>query len=765
MTSLRARILGVLALLLCVVGGAGFFASSALMDRSLAAYEQRSAEEQVLRVDLALHEEVASLQRAVVDYGIWDDSALHMQHFSRNFLWQTFTVEALHNLDVDYTAFLTLDGMLHSSVDARRGLVEPLLEVDPVVVEARRELMKIPAARRELGGDLKLWIADQPVLLVFSPVRIRQPGAPTVGWLVMGREWQSARLSRLMQLTGSRFNLLGPNSIVAPADGVPRYPRALGDVRGANALRLLVDLPQALNEQKSASKLLLLANALVLILLGALAVVLLLDRLILKRLGLFAQLAREQRSTDPVLAQPWPVQGQDELDELALSLNTMVAALGAARSGLEHDVRTDALTELGNRRLLYEQLDRLLAQRQRQPELTLAVLLIDLDDFKLINDSLGHEAGDFLLTAIARSLELLTRGSDVVVRLGGDEFALLYVAQSDELGVRHFAERVQESIAQTRQYQGSNLTVSCSIGVSFAHNLSDKDSLMRNADLAMYDAKRGGKGRCSFYDDSMLGNVQERMLLEQRLRECLRCDQLEVWFQPIVDARTGATPMLEALARWPLDGDFCPPAKFIPIAEESGLIIALGMAIARKVVAALPALLQLNPLQVVNINLSAKQLMSTTLVEEMCALVDGEGLPRSCVHFELTESAVAKDSELARQQLQSLALAGFHLHLDDFGTGYSSLHRLQSLPFSTLKLDRSFVIQLGHGDARIAKVIIALGAELGMAVIAEGIETELESERLLALGCHLMQGYWHGRPMPLQQVLAWLESREQSLIL
>nr|WP_165830820.1 EAL domain-containing protein [uncultured Albidiferax sp.] len=766
MNSLRARILGLLALLLFVVGAVSFMVSAALMDRSLAAYEERAAHDQFLRVDLGLREEVASLQRTVLDYGIWDDTAAHLQSFLAQYLWQTFTVEALHNLDVDYIAFLTPEGRLHSSVDVRRGLVEPLRASDPVLVETIPALMAIPVEQRESGGDFKLWLDGQPVLVVFSPVRMRQPGAPVVGWMLMGREWQSARLSRMMQLTGSRFHLLGPGAVgPAIAGELPQpAPATLADVRGPGAVRLLVEAPHVLGEHKTTSKLLLLANALVMALLGAVAVVVLLDRLILKRLGLFARLARSQRSSDLASTRQWPVHGEDELDALAVSLNTMVSALGVARKGLERDVRTDALTDLGNRRLLYEQLDRLLAQQARQPELTLAVLLVDLDDFKLINDSLGHEAGDFLLVAIARSLEQLIRGSDLVVRLGGDEFALLYVGHSDALGVRHFAERVQETIARTRQYQGSNLTVSCSIGVSFASGQADKDSLMRNADLAMYDAKRAGKGRCSYYTDTMLGNVQERMLLEQRLRECLLNDQLEVWFQPIVDVRNGATPMLEALARWPLDGGFCPPDKFIPIAEESGLIMALGMAIARKVVVALPALLELEPRQVVNINLSAKQLMSTTLVEEMCALVDQADLPRSCVHFELTETAVAKDSELAQLQLQALARAGFHLHLDDFGTGYSSLHRLQSLPFSTLKLDRSFVIQLGHGDARIAKVIIALGAELGLDVIAEGIETEQEYEQLRALGCYLMQGYWLARPMPLAQVLAWLEQRaEQAL--
>lgn len=755
MNSLRLRILGVLALLLCVVGAASFVASSALMDRSLAAYEERAGVDQFLRVDLGLNQEVSALMRTSLDYGFWDESARHLQKANPQFLREIFTIDALRNLDVDYVAFLTLDGRLHSSVDVRRGMLESLRDSDPVVVDAMGAVLGLPLAVREQGGHFKMWLNGGPVLLGFSPVRLRDTGAPTVGWVVMGREWNPDRLSRLMQLTGSRFHLQSQTN-AAPTGA----PGTLADSGGTSALRLVVDAPQALAAQKSTGKQLLLANALVLVVLGVLAVVVLLDRLVLKRLGQFSQLARSQRSTHAAALQPWPVRGNDELDDLALSLNTMVSALDAAHKGLERDVRTDALTDLGNRRLLYEQLDHLLALQRRQPELTLAVLLIDLDDFKLINDSLGHEAGDFLLVEVARSLQQLVRASDVVVRLGGDEFALLYVAHEDTLGVRRFAERVQETIAQTRVYQGSNLTVSCSIGVSYATGQSDKDSLMRNADLAMYDAKQLGKGRCSYYVESMLGNVQERMLLEQQLRECLRLDQLEVWFQPIVDVRTGAAPMLEALARWPLgDGSFCPPAKFIPVAEESGLIIALGMAIARKVVAAMPALLALNPQLIANINLSAKQLMSATLVEEMCALVDSQGVPRSCVHFELTESAVAKDVELAGQHMHALAQAGFHLHLDDFGTGYSSLHRLQTLPFSTLKLDRSFVIQLGQGDARIAKVILALGTELGMDVIAEGIETGLEHSRLRDLGCHFMQGYWFARPMPLAQVLEWLEGR------
>jgi EAL domain-containing protein (putative c-di-GMP-specific phosphodiesterase class I) len=253
------------------------------------------------------------------------------------------------------------------------------------------------------------------------------------------------------------------------------------------------------------------------------------------------------------------------------------------------------------------------------------------------------------------------------------------------------------------------------------------------------------------------------MLLEQRLREALRLDQLEVWFQPIVDLRTGDVCMFEALARWPLDGGYCPPDRFIPVAEESSLINALGTSIARKVMSAMPLLLALDARSIVNINLSPKQLMNKHLVEQMCALVDSSALPRSCIHFELTESALATDADYAELQLSALAAAGFHLHLDDFGTGYSSLHRLQSLPFSTLKLDRSFVVLLGQGDDRVSRAIISLATQLGLQVIAEGIETPEQQARLEAMQCHYVQGYLYAKPMPLVKLVQWLKDRPSPL--
>ena len=762
MASLRIKILLILVFFLCAVGSVSFGVGSYLFHRSLVDFEQIATASQLARVESGFLQDVDALGRITADNAVWDDAVQYMQQPNPVFLEKTFPLESLKNIEVNIVLFFNPDGSMHSSVDARGGKRGILRADDDVVQSIRLALLDSARMQRVGGGNLKLWVSDKPMVAGFSPVRGIDPGAVNVGWLVMVRVLDEPMLRSLAQMTGSQFHVA--NALAPVPAGV--ISKVLTDSLGGSALRLDVLRQEGLGQQRQTGFLVLLLNALVLVAIAAVGAVLLFDRLIFKRLTLFADKARGLMGAQGGEVREWPVQGSDELDVLATALNDMVADLEQSRNQLMLDVRTDSLTGLGNRRLLLEKLEHFLGLRQRQgshANLNIAVLLIDIDDFKIINDSLGHEAGNFLLKEIAHSLQNMVRASDVVARLGGDEFALIFAASNDELGVDQFASRVQKNISMPRDFNGSVLTVSASIGIAIATATSDHDSLLRNADLAMYASKAAGKGRHSFFNDVMLVNVQERMVLEQQLRECLRLDELEVWFQPIIDLRTNEVAMFEALARWPLvGGGYCPPDRFIPVAEESSLIHQLGADVARKVVAAMPALRALNPSHIVNINLAPKQLMSKQMVQQMCALFDGAGLPRACIHFELTESALANDANYAMEQLNALAQAGFHLHLDDFGTGYSSLHRLRSMPFSTLKLDRSFVILMGNGDDRIARVIIALAQQLGMDVIAEGIETAQQQAQLMALGCHLIQGYYYAKPMPLDQLLRWLQDREQA---
>jgi diguanylate cyclase (GGDEF)-like protein len=480
------------------------------------------------------------------------------------------------------------------------------------------------------------------------------------------------------------------------------------------------------------------------------------NRLFLARLRRFSALARSHEHFNASRLALWPVQGQDELDDLARALNDMMRKLFLANDNLKLQAQTDALTQLGNRLYFFDRLELLLALQRRQNGMTLAVLVLNIDDFRLVNEALGHAVGDQVLIETAHRLRADARESDTVARFGDDEFALLAFSNGGEAGIKVLAERVLAALNRPYICNGSDVTLSCSMGISFADLHASKESLVRDADIAKHAAKLAGKGRFVFFSDQMYKRVQERMALAQALRQAVSTESLEPWFQPIVDLDTGRVVSLEALARWLREDGYCPPSQFIPIAEQSDLIQELGLLIAKKSVAALARIRKTHPDITMGVNLSVRQLRDGKTLDQLCAMVDAQQLPRSSMHFELTESDVAKDFLLLEEHLNLYVQAGFTLHLDDFGTGQSSLHRLQALPVSTLKIDKSFIDRIETGDERFVKTILMLGQQLGMAVIAEGVETPHQRERLQALGCRYLQGFIFARPMPLATLLVFL---------
>ncbi|AYC32977.1 EAL domain-containing protein [Pseudomonas cavernae] len=756
--SLRTRTLFYLLLLLSAVALASYWSTSNLLHQSLGQYEERHAQEELERVNVALVTDAQALLGSTLDYGFWDDSYEYLQQPSLAYLDSNFTADSMRNLRVDFTVFLTTAGALHSAFEFSGEQREHLATDSSTLRAVYDGLATLPATLQQQGAYLLRWIDGMPVVLAYSPIRDTDRSQPQRGWLVMGRRLDTNALARLEQLVGTPFQL-APTTTSAPAlptaPGSLRVSRLLADSLGPSAVHLIIQRPPILDPQKRDGDLLLLGNSLLILLLAALAATLLLDRLILKRLSRFSHLA-EQRRRNAEQPAVWPVQGDDELDQLALSLNELMAEVHTAHESLYQEARRDPLTGLGNRKFLSERLHLYQAMQRRQPGLTLTLYLIDLDDFKLINDCLGHEAGDALLNSLAQRLGGLLRASDTAVRMGGDEFVVLSLTDDTGPGSHALAQRLLEAVCQPLMFQDTQLAISASIGIALAGPGTSEDELLRNADIALYQAKRAGKSGFAIFSATMHTNVQERMRIEQRLRQALALGQLEVWFQPIVDGESGATRMVEALARWPVDGGYCPPDKFIPVAEEAGLIGELGLYIAQRAIQALPRLQQARPGLVLNINLSVKQLLQVNLVGQLCELVDAERLSRHSVHFELTESAFSESLEVLEEQVNALVAAGFQLHLDDFGTGYSSLQRLQHLPMSALKLDKSFTRLLDEGDERIVKVILSLGELLQLRVIAEGVETEQQRERLQILGCRLMQGYLFAKPMPEQQLLDWL---------
>ena len=449
-----------------------------------------------------------------------------------------------------------------------------------------------------------------------------------------------------------------------------------------------------------------------------------------------------------------------------------VEALQQSLRYAQHQASHDSLTGLSNRDNFLEDLDSCLAS---PAPAGIAVLFIDLDHFKAVNDSRGHTAGDRLLSLAAHRLLSAVRPGDHVARMGGDEFAILIRDVPDEHRAAEVAQRVYDTVCERADIFGADLRISASIGVALPHPGENSTSLLARADLALYQAKRLGRGRVCLFDPVLADDVLARVDTETQLHRGLGKGEIVVHLQPIVDLRTGRPVGLEALARWqhPERG-LVPPAEFIPVAEESGMIVELGRQVltgACQAAARLRARTGL-PLRI-NINLSPRQIEDQQLPAMLRRTLAETGLPPGDVTLEVTESLLLADGDQVEAAVAGLIDTGVRLALDDFGTGYSSLSTLRRLPMHSLKIDRSFVAQLGSpvpnlarpsravrgaDEAQLVQAVISLGQSLGMSVVAEGVETEQQREQLLAMGCTLAQGYLLARPMSEAAVLEWLLS-------
>ncbi len=410
----------------------------------------------------------------------------------------------------------------------------------------------------------------------------------------------------------------------------------------------------------------------------------------------------------------------------------------------------DSLTGLCNRLSLEDRLGQALATAQRE-RAALAVMFIDLDRFKSINDSLGHEMGDALLVDVAHRLQDLTRQSDIVARLGGDEFVVALTGIEAVSDVMVAAGKVLHALCQPYSIGGNVLHSSASIGVTvYPDDGESIGDLMRNADTAMYHAKDMGRNGIQFFTASMSAQAAERLGLEGDLREALDAGQFELHYQPQVDAASGSTGGYEALLRWhhPQRG-FVSPVKFIPVAEDIGLIERIGAWVIDTACRQLAAWHANGcPGLRVAVNLSARQLRSSELVSHVRDALARHALDPAALELEITESVAMSDPEQAIGQLHALRAIGVTLAIDDFGTGYSSLAYLKMLPIQVLKIDRAFVsdIETDANDAAICAATIALAKSLGLKVVAEGVETGAQREFLVGHGCDILQGYLFGKP-------------------
>jgi diguanylate cyclase (GGDEF)-like protein len=435
-------------------------------------------------------------------------------------------------------------------------------------------------------------------------------------------------------------------------------------------------------------------------------------------------------------------------------LEKEVAERKQVEEQLLHNAFHDGLTGLANRALFIDHLKLALGRAQRHDAYQFAVLFLDVDRFKVINDSLGHMAGDQLLVEIARRLETTMRPGDTVSRLGGDEFTILLDDLRDAGEANTVAERLQNELALPCDLGGHEVFTTVSIGITFsAPRYHRPEDMLRDADTAMYRAKQLGKARHEVFDQAMHTHAMDMLGLERDLRRALERQELFLQYQPIVSLDSGALRGFEALVRWRhSERGLIMPEKFIPIAEETGLIIPLGKWVLDEACRQMSRWQQLSPTDeplAISVNLSGKQFMQPDLLAQIKAVLRETGLDPRSLKLEITESVVMDNVETATRTLEQLRALGVELSIDDFGTGYSSLSYLQHFPVSTLKIDRSFVSRITEsgGTAQIVRTIMNLAQNLGMNVVAEGVETERQREHLRTLECEFGQGYYFSKPM------------------
>jgi diguanylate cyclase (GGDEF)-like protein/PAS domain S-box-containing protein len=419
--------------------------------------------------------------------------------------------------------------------------------------------------------------------------------------------------------------------------------------------------------------------------------------------------------------------------------------------------RHDPLTGLPNRSFFGELLQREMSRSARASHRQYAVLFIDLDGFKLVNDGLGHLVGDQFLVSIAQRLQSRLRPADALARLGGDEFAVLVseVVNTDDVTV--VAERMQEALAQPFDIQGHEIYASASIGIVIGGDrYKSVSDLLRDADTAMYRAKSAGRGGYEIFDPAMHASAMNRLTLETELRRAVERNEFVVYFHPIVELVSSEICGFEALVRWERpNGDIAMPGEFIGVAEETGLIIPMTSFVLREAARQVAAWQQMfkRPALYVSVNISTKLFARPDLVAEVEQVVAQTGIVPGTLCLELTETVLMKHSETVNRNFEHLRQMRVPLYLDDFGTGYSSLSYLQKYPVDALKLDRSFVNRLGTDqDCSIATIIATLARELGIGLIAEGVESEAQARHLLALECPHAQGTLFSEPLPAPAV-------------
>jgi diguanylate cyclase (GGDEF)-like protein len=744
--TLIAACLGALALIVVVFSSTRF-----LLLHSFQRIEASEARQSIERVKQAVQMELDRLATAAVDNGHWDQAFEYANGRNDDFIGENFTRDGLDVIRMQVLWIGDSSGrtrVTRGTLGAAPGTLPQL----PPGLSARFEKYA-PALVTVDSTESSVRLMRMPDgVLAFATVRILRSnhGGPSPGLLVFGHYFDAEVIRHLEETSQSPVKLIlldeHGTATAAVHDSVARWLGAAsekhddifiqtnnGETQDSYALlRDVEGRPLAVLANSVSHAALQLGRRTII---GVFVALLLGFSLLIAVLLTMMSLGWRTRA----VAQRQSLDQQRKFSRLA---------------------RQDVLTGLPNRLYLQKILPRLI-KRSARDQNRLALLSIDLDHFKNVNDSLGHAAGDKLLMAVAHRLRAAVSTHDVVVRMGGDEFVIIANMLPDAQVVNSIAERIRRALVVPLDLDGVTMFACPSIGISvYPEDGADAEQLLKHADIALNHAKDRGRGNHQFYTPEMNARLRERFGLERALRQALERNELTIEYQPSFDLQTLRPVSLEALLRWrTADGTYIPPSRFIPIAEQSGLIVDIGEWVLRTVCLQLSEWQRQHvPLLPVSVNISVRQFEHTQLADVVAVLADELGIDASLLHFEITESAAMQNSQQHLGSLQALRNLGSRILVDDFGTGYSSLSYLKHLPIDTLKIDRAFVrdMAVDANDAAIVRAIVGVAKSLGLQLVAEGIETAEQLECLRKLDCECGQGFYFSPPVSAESCRAML---------
>jgi diguanylate cyclase (GGDEF)-like protein len=741
--TLIAACLSALALIVVVFSSTRF-----VLVHSFATIEADEARQSVERVNEALQMELHQLRAAAEENGHWDQAFDYVSGHRPSFISENFTRSGLDTMRVHVIWMGDDTGRTLVGLAVRDAAPGALAQLDPDLQSRIRTNALALVPLNSTDSAVRLMRTPGGVL-AFSAVRVRRSNqeGPSPGILVFGHYLDGALIKRLeetsqspvkLMLLDDRGALIGDlNSTVSRWLAHPSSDTLIqtNDAETLDSYSLLRDgggRPLAVLANSVSHPALQLGRRTITWVFVALLV-----GFSLLICLLLAMVSRGWRSS--AVARRQSIDQQRQFSRLA---------------------RRDSLTGLPNRVYLQKLLPRLIKRAARDSG-RMALLYIDLDHFKNVNDSLGHAAGDKLLTAVSHRLRAVVSTHDVVVRMGGDEFVVVANMLPNTQVVNSIADRIRRALVVPLDLDGVTMFASPSIGISvYPEDGTDAEQLLKHADIALNHAKDRGRGNHQFYTPEMNVRLRERFGLERALRQALERNELSIEYQPSFDLQTLRPVSMEALIRWKTaDGTFIPPSRFIPIAEQSGLIVDIGDWVLRTVALQLSEWQRQHvPLLPVSVNISVRQFEHVQLATVVSVLADELGIDASLLHFEITESAAMQNSQQHLGSLQALRNLGSRILIDDFGTGYSSLSYLKHLPIDTLKIDRAFVrdMAVDSNDAAIVRAIVGVAKSLGLQLVAEGIETAEQLECLRKLDCECGQGFYFSPPVSAESCRAIL---------